>query len=173
MKWIISFLFIFNCCSINLKSVLQGKELDKAIETDLKIFFERRITNTIKKALYVGNWEILFEDEEFVYYGKGSFSLLSFIGIERINLEELFKVSKKELIEKFPIYKKFDGRVLKSQYCSEIYSNTKLNKNETLKFYQNCKANLLDKEIFIEVEIHTSKRIISKNKKVKFEEIEI
>lgn len=156
---------------MNLNSVLQGNHLDKAIETDLKTFFERRNQNTIKKVIYVGNWEILFEDEIFVYYGNSTFSLLSFIGIERINLEELFKVSKKELLEKFPIYKKFDGRVLKSKYCSEIYSKTKLEKNETLKFYQNCKAKLLEKEILIEVEIHTSKKIIPQTKKIKFEEI--
>jgi hypothetical protein len=170
LKWTISSLFLFHC-SINLKSVLEGKNLLEALNSSVEIFFERRMENKIKKTIYVGNWEILFEDENYIYYGKGYFSLLSFLGIERINLDELFKVSKKELEQKFPVYKNFDGRILMSKYCSGIYSKTKLEKKEVLKFYKDCKADLNIDGIRIQIKIHTSKRIISQKIELKFSEI--
>jgi hypothetical protein len=101
-------LFLLFQCSMNSADIRRGEYLDKAKETTVEDFFEKRMENRIKKV-QGANWEILFESNEFIFFG------FPFIAIFREGtfLEEFFKVNRLTLETEFPNYKKFDGIEMK------------------------------------------------------------
>ena len=61
-KILISFILTIVCmqCSMNSADIRKGEYLERAKETSVDDFFEKRMQNRIKKVLGA-NWEILFE----------------------------------------------------------------------------------------------------------------
>ena len=120
-KILISFILTIVCmqCSMNSGDIRKGEYLERAKETSVDDFFEKRMQNRIKKVLGA-NWEILFESTEFVYFG---YPLISFFR-EGTFLDEFFKVKKVQIELDFPSYKNFDGIEMK-KLCYESMNEFK------------------------------------------------
>lgn len=101
-------LLFFVQCSIKSADIRKGEYLERAKETTVEDFFQKRMKNKIKKVMGA-NWEILFESSEFIYFG---YPLISFFREETF-VEELFKVNRNQLESEFPTYKRYDGIEMK------------------------------------------------------------
>jgi hypothetical protein len=115
------------------QSIRKGEHLERAIETPIDDFFLKRMKNKIKKTNF-GNWDILFKDGSYVYFG---FTVLRFFGESPI-VEVLYKTDKLKLEEKFPMYQKFDG-IEKNNLCRETLMKENLIKHVYTHFL-NCEA---------------------------------
>jgi hypothetical protein len=87
---------------ISVNAVSTGEQLNKAIEKECTVFIQKRSENKPRKAL-VGLWLILFEDNEWVYWGYPKFRT---IFSDSRYVDELYKTDKKKLLELNPNYKK-------------------------------------------------------------------
>ena len=123
--------------------VRRGEYLDKAKETTVEDFFEKRMKNRIKKV-QGANWEILFESENFIYFGYPVIQIFR----EGTFLEEFFKVDRFKLETDFPSYKKFDGIDMKSR-CFELLREKIKTQIGGLSHSFECSANLEDKSILV------------------------
>ncbi len=123
----------FSSCKMTAQSIRKGEHLERAIETPVEDFFVKRMKNKIKKTNF-GNWDILFKDDSYVYFG---FPLLRFFGESPI-VEILYKTDKLKLEEKFPMYQKFDG-IEKNNLCRKALVKENQVKNVYTHFL-NCEA---------------------------------
>jgi hypothetical protein len=123
----------FSSCKMTAQSIRKGEHLERAVEIPVEDFFLKRMKNKIKKTNF-GNWDILFKDENYVYFG---FTLLRFFGESPI-VEILYKTEKLKLEEKFPMYQKFDG-IEKNNLCREALVKENQTKNIYTHFL-NCEA---------------------------------
>ena len=143
-KVILTFiLFLLFQCSMKSADVRRGEYLDKAKETTVEDFFEKRMKNRIKKV-QGANWEILFESENFIYFGYPVIQIFR----EGTFLEEFFKVDRFKLEADFPSYKKFDGIDMKSR-CFELLREQNKTQIGGLSHSFECSANLEDKSILV------------------------
>src|SRR5690606_17498553 len=104
--------------ALDVDRIEQGKYLDQAIEESVDEFFQKRMSNPVRKAA-VGHWMILYEDDTYVYYGYPKFSHL-WLFLSRRNVDELFKVKRSELLMQFPEYEKYQGNDLRLRIFDSI-----------------------------------------------------
>lgn len=119
---------LFNACSLALTAMLsactpwqhgfQVEEVplkqewqSQAQSVDVRQFFAYRMQNRLRKAL-VGNWLILHEDAQFVYFGYPRFAGLF---DDRRMVEVLYRVALGELNTAFPAWKSLDGMAVQQQ----------------------------------------------------------
>lgn len=140
MSIVIPILFLVIQCSMSSADIRKGEYLNRAKETSVEDFFEKRMQNRIKKVLGA-NWEILFESSEFVYFG---YPLISFFR-EGTFLDEFFKVSKPQIELDFPPYKSFDGIFMKKVCYDSVSEFKKANQNVSI----DCRAKLERNQILI------------------------
>lgn len=86
--------------------IQRGSELANARQSSVDEFFQRRIHNQVRKA-NVGYWVILFQDEEWVYYGRPRFRFAIFF--EQRVVDDLYRVRRRELARDFPGYRLITG----------------------------------------------------------------
>jgi hypothetical protein len=136
-------LFLLFQCSMNSADIRRGEYLDKAKETTVEDFFEKRMENRIKKV-QGANWEILFESNEFIFFGFPVIAIFR----EGTFLEEFFKVNRLTLETEFPNYKKFDGIEMKERSFEIL--REKINTNiGGLSHSFECSATLDEKSILV------------------------
>lgn len=85
-----------------VERIEEGQLLEKAEEVDIHYFFSCWLNKRPRKAP-VGCWFVLHETADFVYFGEPRFKRV--FSDKRI-VDVFYKTSKKELEERFPIYKK-------------------------------------------------------------------
>jgi hypothetical protein len=143
-RWysLIIVLLLFQC-SMNSADIRRGDYLDKAQETTVEDFFEKRMKNRIKKV-QGANWEIFFESEEFVYFGYPLIAIFR----EGTFLEEFFKVNRIKLETEFPTYKEFDGIFMK-KICYELLGEKQKSIAGGLPYSYDCSASLEEKSILV------------------------
>ena len=95
---------LFGSKKITLKKARGEKAKDKARVVELDVFLAHRMKNRIKK-IFGRNWDIVTEDENWLYYGYilGSKP-------EKLFVKELLKVRIKEVKLHFPSYRTLDGK---------------------------------------------------------------
>lgn len=143
-KLILIFIFfLFFQCSMKSADVRRGEYLDKAKETTVEDFFEKRMKNRIKKV-QGANWEILFESDDFVYFGYPLIQIFR----EGTFLEEFFKVDRFKLEGDFPSYKKFDGIDMKGRCFEMLREKSKTNIGDLSHSFE-CSATLEEKSILV------------------------
>jgi len=127
----LSFISVFCCRSseISVNEVQKYAKAGHAIKSDVNEFFDRRMKNKPRKAL-VGNWEILYEDEESLYYGYPRFKRI--FSDERV-VEKVYFLPVKDLEEQFPPFRKLTGAELRLKIYSNIADYRK-SKSERLPF---------------------------------------
>gem|GEM_PF-2419631 len=140
---LISIVFFLFQCSMKSADIRRGEYLDKAQETTVEDFFEKRMQNRIKKV-QGANWEILFESEDTIYFG---YPLIQFFR-EGTFLEEFFKVNRLKLESDFPSYKKFDGIEMKIRCFELLGEKIKVNIGG-LSHSFDCNAILEEKSILV------------------------
>jgi hypothetical protein len=123
--------------------IRRGEYLDKAQETSVEDFFEKRMKNRIKKV-QGANWEILFESNDFIYFGYPLIAIFR----EGTFLEEFFRVDRSKLESEFPPYKKFDGIDMKTK-CYELLSEQKKENFGGLSHSFDCSASLEENSILV------------------------
>ncbi|HMV42602.1 MAG TPA: hypothetical protein PK079_24345 [Leptospiraceae bacterium] len=175
MKYLIWSILLFTLqCSINSADIRKGNHLEKAQETSVEEFFERRMKNRTKKVIGA-NWEIFFESEDFVYYG---YPLVSFFR-EGTFVDEFFKVNRTKLQNDFPAFHEFDGIKLRN-LCYDSLAEYSRSTNDSLFQSFNCKAFLEQESIEIFADLTFKKenqykiekyKIIFDKKKLKRESI--
>ena len=136
-------LFLLFQCSMNSADIRRGEYLDKAKETTVEDFFEKRMKNRIKKV-QGANWEILFESNEFIYFGFPVIAIFR----EGTFLEEFFKVNRENLETEFPSYKKFDGIEMKER-CFELLGAKRKSLSGGLPYSFECTATLEEKSFLV------------------------
>lgn len=157
--------FVFSSCKMTAVSIRKGEHLEKAVEIPVEDFFLKRMKNTIKKTNF-GNWDILFDDGNFVYFG---FTLLRFFGESPI-VEVIYKTNKLRLEEKFPMYQKFDG-IERNNLCREGLMKENSIKHVYTHFL-NCEATLELNSITLSFTLmHLDKSTINIKKKKAFKEL--
>ncbi len=115
-------------------------------------FFNYRMQNRLRKAL-VGNWMILHEDAQFVYFGYPRFA-----GIfdDRRLVEILYRVPLTELNQVFPGWRQCDG----------IWVQNELQKEYPGQGVTQWQAQLKGEQIFVQGQLGSGKafELILKNK---------
>jgi hypothetical protein len=97
--------------------IQKGKLLKHAEEASLKHFMHCRLQNRPRKA-FVGLYLVLFEDEQFVYWGNPRFWMLF---SDRRVVEKLYKTKKEEVLAAYPEYQKdFYSIEIKQRVLEEI-----------------------------------------------------
>jgi len=118
------FSFLFSGCNqIAVSDIERGRNLEKAVEASVENFFAKRMTNRPRKA-NVGSWMILFETDQFVYFGYPRFRMLLSDARE---VDTLYKTSKIELQNQFPNYKTIEGndvRLIIMGYIDQFMKNS-------------------------------------------------
>lgn len=142
-SFLISILFLLFQCSMNSADIRRGEYLDKAQETTVEDFFQKRMKNRIKKV-QGANWEILFESEDYIYFGYPLIKIFR----EGTFLEEFFKVDRLKLESDFPTYKKFDGIEMKRR-CFELLGDQRKSVEGGLPYSFDCNASLEEKSILV------------------------
>ena len=127
-----------------VEKISNGKFLDKAKEVNVGFFFQHWMQKKPRKAL-VGCWFILYEDEEYVYWGWPQFKRL--FSDKRVAVE-FYKTNKAALNQAFPNYKSIYGNVIRLKLQEVIQKShpEKVYASVSLGF----KAQLLDATIIIE-----------------------
>ncbi|MBI3396405.1 MAG: hypothetical protein HY042_11260 [Spirochaetia bacterium] len=113
------FALLVSCCSsggLYVKEIQSGRHLNVARAVAPEVFFQKRMENRVRKA-NVGNWEILLEDAEYVYFGYPVFARL--LSDDRI-VQDLFKVETKGLTNFFPGYRTVTGALIKPAIYARI-----------------------------------------------------
>jgi len=155
MKKIISVILIvmiFGCNKyLYVDDILQGKNLEKAQEISVNDFFNKRMQNKIRK-INVGNWDVLFQNDDFVYIGKPR---LKNIFSEKRIIDTLFKVYNNHLISQLPQYKSIEGYIIRQKIYSSI-QNYKIQNSENKDFYVSEKYVSELKSGTIEIQISVS-----------------
>ncbi len=123
--------------------IRNGEYLEKAKETTVEDFFEKRMQNKIKKV-QGANWEILFESNAYTYYGYPVIALFR----EGTFLEEFYKVDRATLESKFPSYKKFDGIEMK-KICKDALGEIRKTNASTLSHSFECSASLVEVKVIL------------------------
>lgn len=88
--------------SYAVHKIQKGKYLQHATEKSIDAFMECRLHNRPRKAM-VGLWLVLYEDENYVYWGKPRFRCL--FSDKRV-VEVLFKTNKEAVLATYPEYRK-------------------------------------------------------------------
>lgn len=88
----------------------------QAQTVSVQTFFESRMLNRLRKA-QVGNWLILYEDAEYVYFGYPRFAGLF---DDRRLVENLMRVSLSDLNNRFPGWKNIDGIWVREQLLAKF-----------------------------------------------------
>ncbi len=154
----------FHCCKsseISVSEIEKYASSEFAMKSGVDEFFERRMKNKPRKAL-VGNWEILFENDEHVYYGYPRFRRL--FSDERV-VEKIYFTPKKELENKFPLFRDLTGSAFRLKLYDSIFQYRKSN-GETESFslgFQDFSATLKENTIEAKAVIHFSS--VEANKK--------
>jgi len=92
--------------AFSTSSLKAGNHLEYAQPATLDQFFEARMSNTLKKTL-VGNWIILYEDDDFVYWGKPVSH--GFLKLGEPVVEKFFKTSLEDIETYFPHFETWEG----------------------------------------------------------------
>ncbi len=100
--------FVNSCIGLKVTDIQKGRGLDKAKETNVYDFFNRRMENSIKK-ITGHNWEILYETDSFVFFGY------PYVGNGYQYVDELYKVKRKLLESQLPEYEKLVGYLVKKK----------------------------------------------------------
>lgn len=152
---ILSFFSFLQCSSgFDYYSVRKGEHLSEAKMSSVNEFFERRMKNTIKKIIG-NNWEILFEEENRIYYGYPRVKLF----IDSVYLEEFYFVDKSELAAQFPLYKTFDGIGMRKLVYQSVLEYKKLKSHQ---ISQSLKHTPVLKDNAMEVKVNWRYRIDGK-----------
>ena len=107
---------------LNVNRIKKGENLEKAAEVSVSQFFQNRIHNKIKKA-NVGNWEIFYEDSEWVYYGYPVFQFSLFSNSRTI--DSLYKVKLSSLTNEFPGFKTITGIEIRNGLYNRLFNQMK------------------------------------------------
>lgn len=107
------------------EAIQQGDLLEYAQPADVDAFFAHRMANKPRKAL-VGAWFILYENNDFVYWGSPYFR--SLWSGQRV-VDSFYKTSQPALEAAFPSYKTLEGFVLRQQ-CRRILEDFTPNNNQ-------------------------------------------
>jgi hypothetical protein len=110
-----------------VEEIQKGDKLEQANEVDIHFFFNKRMQNKPRKA-NVGTWEILYKDNDWIYFGYPKFS--SIFSPTRL-IESLFKVSRSELDNKFPEYENIQGMQVRMKLYDAIFKYKKKNLEDT------------------------------------------
>jgi len=116
-KFQILFLLILLSCGASVEDIQRGSALEKVVTVNVSEFFRLRMQNRIRKA-NVGNFEILFEDGNYLYFGKPVFS--SIFGDKRI-VPDLYRVDESALAREFPGFRRIDGVLLRDRLIEEMH----------------------------------------------------
>lgn len=140
----------------SVEKIAEGKLLDKAKEVDINFFFKHWMQNKPRKAM-VGAWFVLYENEEFIYWGEPRFKRL--FSDKRI-VDDFYKTSKKDLQQQFPNYKKIEGNDVRLRLQELILAAEKDAGAQYVSVSLGFKATLLDNAIEIETpcEIKTKEK---------------
>lgn len=115
-------IFFFTACTSSLKvtEIKSGMRLESAVEKDVDFFFQCRMKNRIKKILGY-NWEILYKDGSFVYFGypKSMFS-------NEMKVQNLYKVKMEELQKDFPSFETVEGHHVQKAVSEAIHKDVKI-----------------------------------------------
>lgn len=100
-------LLSLNACfarGVDVEKIAQGQALEIAESISVDEFVRLRMQNRPRKAL-VGNWFILYQNQDFIYIGSPRFRGLS----DLREVEEIYRVSHPELVRRFPGYESIEG----------------------------------------------------------------
>ena len=129
---------------ISVEAVKKGQRLDKAIEKDVNFFLECRLHNKPRKAL-VGMWLILFEDEQWIYWGYPVFRML--FSDSRV-VDVLYKTERKAIVEIYPEYHKdFQSLEIRLKILDAVRNHEGLKDGinyQGFNLYPNYKINIQD-----------------------------
>jgi len=144
---------MFLSCSkkIYVDDILIGKNLNQAKEISLNDFFSKRMQNKIRK-INVGNWDILYQNTDFVYIGYPY--LKSIFSGKRI-IDTLYKINTEVLNLGLPNYKNIEGFLIQ-QKIYEIINQYQKNNNPNVDFYFNENLNSKLTQTTIEIEVYIS-----------------
>jgi len=92
--------------AFSIDNLRAGNHLEYAKSATLDQFFEARMSNTLKKTV-VGNWIILYEDDDFVYWGKPVNKGLLKFGEPKV--EAFFKTPLEDIENYFPHFETWEG----------------------------------------------------------------
>ncbi len=119
--WILAILFFTSCTSsLKVNEIKSGAGLEFAVEKDVNFFFECRMKNRIKK-IQGYNWEILYNDEDFVYFGYPE-SMFS----SEMKVQNLYKVRKDDLQKSFPSYETVEGHHIQRAVSEALHKDEKI-----------------------------------------------
>lgn len=127
----------------SVEKIAEGKLLDKAKDADVYFFFKHWMEKKPRKAI-VGSWFVLYENEEFIYWGMPVFKRI--FSDKRI-VDVFYKTSKKAIEENFPSYKKIDGNTVRIRAQELILAAEKEAQNVTVAI--GFKSTLLENRIEI------------------------
>lgn len=115
-------IFLFTSCTSSLKvnEIKSGLKLESAVEKDVNFFFECRMKNRIKK-IQGYNWDILYTDKDFVYFGYPE-SMFS----DEMKVQNLYKVRKNELMKSFPSYETVEGHHVQRAVSESLHKDVKI-----------------------------------------------
>ena len=129
----------------SVEKIAEGKLLDKAKEVDINFFFKHWMQNKPRKAM-VGAWFVLYENEEFIYWGYPVFKRV--FSDKRI-VDDFYKTAKKDLQQQFPNYRKIEGNDVRLRLHQAIHAlQPAPDYDVTVSF--GFKAKLLEDAILIE-----------------------
>ncbi|WP_061285768.1 hypothetical protein [Leptospira interrogans] len=135
-KGIFSILFLISCSikpNISSEMVQKGENLEKIPIVSLDEFFQLWLRNQKYPKMMGINFEKLFEDKEFQYFGRTEWN--RFIPVSKWRF---FKIQKEILSKEFPNYE--------SVFRDEIqgYFQNRVLPESDRKFYLDIKANCID-----------------------------
>ncbi|EMM99878.1 hypothetical protein [Leptospira noguchii] len=138
-KGIFSILFLISCSmkpNISSETVQKGKNLEKIPLVSIDEFFQLWLQNQKYPKMAGINFEKLFEDKEFQYFGKKEWN--RFIPVSKWRF---FKIQKEILNKEFPNYESVFKQELNGHFQNQILSNL-----PDWKFYLDIKTKRVDKE---------------------------
>lgn len=129
---------------LSVKKIQNGELLHKAKAASLEDFFESWMDRNPKKAME-GQWFILYQNEEFLYWGWSTFkSLLS----PDPTVKEFFKTPLKDVQERFPNYEEVHGNSIRDK-LEEVIKKS-IAKNAKITITLGFKATLIEETIVIQ-----------------------
>ena len=103
LRWIVVGPKVLAVCSTTFRAEPDATWRQRAIDSTPDVFMQRRATNRPRKALG-GNWEVVYTDDVFVYYGRPHtiFGAGGWRKVAAFGLVDLYRVARTELLTRFP-----------------------------------------------------------------------
>jgi len=130
--------------ALSVEKIQQGELLDKAKAATLEEFFESWMDRNPKKATE-GCWFVLYQNDEFLYWGWSSFKILM---SSKPTVKEFFKTPQKDIKAKFPNYETVHGNSIRDKLVEVITKS--IPKKAKIIVELGFKASLIEETIVIQ-----------------------